>query len=161
MTVKKFVGMEISKTNNMLKRNWEKSDFKKNADEVTGKNGWIIGFLYENRDRDIYQKDIEETFSIRRSTVSGIIQLMEKKGFINRESVPHDARLKKLSLTPKAMEMHCLMLQNLEKTEEKLKRGISDEELNVFFKVLEKIRNNTEIGDDTNDKTACQKYKGI
>lgn len=144
----KYIGVELSRTNNMLKRNWAKSEFKKNVDKVTGKNGWILSFLYENRDKDIFQKDIEQKFSIRRSTVSGIIRLMEKKGFITRESVAHDARLKKLKITPKAEEMHQLMLQNLAATEENLKRGISEEELHIFFGVLEKIRKNTETGDD-------------
>lgn len=144
----KYIGVELSRTNNMLKRNWAKSEFKKNVDKVTGKNGWILSFLYENRDKDIFQKDIEQKFSIRRSTVSGIISLMEKKGFITRESVAHDARLKKLKITPKAEEMHQLMLQNLAATEESLKRGISEEELHIFFGVLEKIRKNTETGDD-------------
>lgn len=35
--------------------------------------------LFETMVRDIYQKDIEKEFKIRRSTASGILQLMEKK----------------------------------------------------------------------------------
>lgn len=161
MSNKKYIGMEISKTNNMLRRSFERSDYKKAADEATGKNGWIIGFLYRNQDRNIYQKDIEKNFSMRRSTVSEIIKLMEKKGFITRESVPHDARLKKLRLTPKAEEIHKFMTESLEQNEKLLRDGISEEELNIFFNVLKKIRNNIEIGDDENDKTACEKHKGV
>ena len=35
--------------------------------------------LFETMERDLYQRDIEEEFRIRRSTASGILQLMEKK----------------------------------------------------------------------------------
>ena len=140
----KYIGVEISKSRNMLKRNCKKSDVDRREDDVTGKNGWIIGFLAENQDREIFQKDIEQYFSIRRSTVSGIIQLMEKKGCIIRESVDYDARLKKLVLTDRAKELHANRMKDLEDNELKLKHNISQEELATFFSVLEKIRSNIE-----------------
>ena len=92
----------------------------------------------------MFQRDIEEKFSIRRSTVSSMIKLMEKKGLVVRESVAYDARLKKLTLTPKALEMHNQMLLNLDEDEKKLKQNLSDEELDNLFKTLEKIRKNAE-----------------
>ena len=45
--------------------------------------------------RIFFQKDIEQRFAVGRSTVTNLIQLMEKKGFVKRESVKQDARLKK------------------------------------------------------------------
>ncbi len=144
MDMPRFVGVEISKTNNILKRKCRDTELSREIDEITGKSGWIIGFLAENDDKDIFQKDIEEKFSVRRSTVSSMLKLMEKKGLVTRESVNFDARLKKLVLTPKAREMHCRMLEKLNMTEQKLKRGISEEKLEIFFEVLEKIRKNAE-----------------
>ena len=76
----RYIGLEISKINNMLRRKCKRENlFAQSEDEVTRKNGWIIGYLADNRDKDIFQKDIENKFSIRRSTVSGILQLMEKR----------------------------------------------------------------------------------
>ena len=58
----------------------QQPSLEEHEDEITRKNGWIIGdYLASNRDKDIFQKDIEYNFSIRRSTVSGILQLMEKR----------------------------------------------------------------------------------
>ena len=125
MDMPKFIGVEISKTNNMLKRKCRDTELSREIEESTGKSGWIIGFLAENDDKDIFQKDIEEKFSVRRSTVSSMLKLMEKKGLVTRESVNFDARLKKLVLTQKAREMHCRMLEQLNMTEKKLKQGIS------------------------------------
>lgn len=45
--------------------------------------------------REIYQKDVEAEFHIRKSTATGMMQLLEKNGFIRRESVKRDARLKR------------------------------------------------------------------
>ncbi len=138
----RFIGMEINKTNNLIKRDMLRSDFKKELDDATGKNGWIIGYIANNSDRDVFQRDIEDDFMIRRSTVSNMIQLMEKKGYIRREPVSYDARLKKLTLTPKAQEVHQNMVRQIEDNDRKMRQGISNEDLKTFFEVLKKIRQN-------------------
>ena len=73
------------------------------GDSLTVMQKHILKFiLLETLHREIYQKDIEEEFQIRKSTVTGILQLMEKNGFIYRESVEKDARLKRIVPTKKA-----------------------------------------------------------
>ena len=52
--------------------------------ELTIMHAWILGFLYNNPDRAVYQRDIEREFRINRATVSGMISLMEQKGLIRR-----------------------------------------------------------------------------
>ena len=37
-------------------------------------------YLFINMDKEIYQKDIEKNFVVRRSTASGILDTMEKNG---------------------------------------------------------------------------------
>ena len=105
MNREKYLGVEISKVSNLLKRDFGTNSVRQRIEEATGKNGWIIGYLAEHKDEDVFQKDIETTFSIRRSTVSNMLGLMEKKGLIRRQSVRSDARLKKLTLTDKALDM--------------------------------------------------------
>ena len=144
---KRYIGLELSKTNNVICRNLINADFKKEMDDLPGKNGWIIAYIASHKDKEVFQRDIEEEFSIRRSTVSSIVQLMEKKGFVTRESVDHDARLKKLVLTPKALEIYAHMVEQYKISEEIMRRGISFDELEVFFGVLEKIRNNALQGE--------------
>ena len=62
--------------------------------------------IYWSGDRDVFQKDVEEAFHITRSSVTSAVQLMEKKGYITRRSVPCDARLKKLALTDRGIAAH-------------------------------------------------------
>ena len=40
--------------------------------------------LFQSLQRDIYQKDVEKEFQIRRSTATGTLQILEKNGFITR-----------------------------------------------------------------------------
>ena len=129
------IGFEIRKLDHMLERNIQAHVRAAGIDEVTLMHGWIIRYLYMNRERDVFQRDIEQYFSIGRSTVTNIIQLMEKKGFILRESVEHDARLKKVVLTKKGIRNHEMIENLIEKLDASLVEGITDEELAVFYSV--------------------------
>ena len=142
---KEFLGVEIGKTNNLIRRDLIR---KKNCcdEQASDKNSLIIGFIADKGSTPVFQRDIEEAFMLRRSTVSNMIKLMEKKGYITRESVSYDARLKKLVLTEKAKELNRQILDLLKENEQRIKKNISDEELSTFIRVLRKIQRN--LGDD-------------
>ncbi|MBU3804691.1 MAG: MarR family winged helix-turn-helix transcriptional regulator [Candidatus Cellulosilyticum pullistercoris] len=100
----------------------------------------IIGFLYkESFKRDIFQKDIEEAFGIRRSSVTNVVQLMDKNGYIERVSVAEDARLKKIVLTDKGLEVQKIVGKVLEEAENSLRGVYSEEELSQLFYLLDKL----------------------
>ena len=107
-------------------------------------HGWAINYFYENRDRDIFQKDFEEKFLIRRSTASNMLKLMEKDGYIKRVSVENDARLKKIVLTDKAIKTHTAICRDIAAREKRLRKGLTDEELEAFFRIVEKLKKNME-----------------
>ena len=90
------------KINILAKRIHRRIDKEASQYGITGVQGRILGFINHNsKNRDIFQKDIEEELDIRRSSVTSVLQLMEKNGFIERVSVSEDARLKKLIITEK------------------------------------------------------------
>ena len=144
-----LLGVEIGKTNNLIRRDLIR---KKNScdGQASDKNSLIIGFIAAKGSTPVFQKDIEEAFMLRRSTVSNMITLMEKKGYITRESVSYDARLKRLVLTEKAKELNRKTLDLLKENEQRIKKNISDEELSTFVSVLRKIQRN--LGDDPENK---------
>ena len=58
-----------------------------NDDGLTTMQKHVLKFLLlETLHKVVYQKDIEEEFQIRKSTATGMLQLLEKNGFIVRES---------------------------------------------------------------------------
>ncbi len=139
-------GMEIKRISNMIKRLLDEKGHRQYVESVTGTNGFIIGYLEhcETQGREIFQKDLEEHFCIRRSTVSAILKRMEEKGLVFRRSVSQDARLKKLVLTERSHEIHRLMMEDGIMVEKRIKQGITPEEEKVFFRVLDKIKANLE-----------------
>ncbi|MDD3141313.1 MAG: MarR family transcriptional regulator [Lachnospiraceae bacterium] len=144
MNQERSVSFEFKIISNLIKRQLDNSASIQYLDSLTGTNGWIIGFLAENDNKDIFQRDLEEQFSIRRSTASSIVKLMEQKGFITRVPVAYDARLKKIVLTKKAYEIHETIFKDMANLEQQLISGLTTEELYAFFKVVDKIKSNIE-----------------
>ena len=67
---------------------------------------------------------------------------MEKNQLICRESVSYDARLKKLTLTEKAIAFHQEFIKEIQKVEKQLTRGLTEQEIDTFFILIEKIKQN-------------------
>ena len=136
------VGFKVCRLSKLIKRELDSHAPPEISGNTTAINRWVISYLYNNRDNDIFQKDIENLFSIRRSTASNMLQLMEQKGLISRVSVEGDARLKKLVLTPRAEEIYLRAQSVKEEIDERLIADVSKEELDVCVRVLEKMSRN-------------------
>lgn len=136
----KNIGFELKTINNLLKRKIE-NEISAN-EEMTRNHGYILCFLYQQKEKDIFQKDIEIEFSIRRSTATEILNLMEKNGLIKRMNYKRDARLKKILLTEKGLQMHQQTYNKIQIFEQKLKNNLTKEEIEKFFSILDKIKNN-------------------
>lgn len=136
------IGRELRSLHNLIFRYFERCSHKKEIDTVTGTNCWIIGYLSDHDDRDIFQKDLEEHFTITRSTASRVLRLMEQKGLIERQQVARDARLKKLVLTQKARQLSEMMKEDRQDMERRLLSGFSAEEVAALHAYLLRMKAN-------------------
>lgn len=143
MVVERNIGFSVRTLNNLIKRDVEKSPVYR-MERASGLHGWAIGYFYDHNHENVFQRDFEEHFSIRRSTASNMLRLMEENGLIERVRVEDDARLKRIVLTERAVQLHKMILEDIEKREQRLRNGISREELDSFFCVLDKIKANLE-----------------
>ncbi|WP_141502822.1 MarR family winged helix-turn-helix transcriptional regulator [Paenibacillus luteus] len=138
------IALELRTLRNMLHRQIDGFINQTYGDQLTGMHGWVLKYFVDNQDKEIFQRDFENKFTIRRSTASKILQLMEKNNLIIRQSVPYDARLKQIILTPTALEYYEAIVGKYAQIERELKKGLSQEELDTFFTVLDKIKSNLE-----------------
>ncbi len=144
------VGIQLRNVNNIIKRYITNQPTSQLMNKLTGTNTWLLAYVAEQADKgkDVFQKDIEETFCITRSCVSKVISLMEQKGFIRREAVESDARLKKLVLTEEAAKYAKKMKEDADMMERKLIEGFSEQEVELLCQYLERISQNIENADD-------------
>ncbi|WP_300767182.1 MarR family transcriptional regulator [uncultured Bifidobacterium sp.] len=124
---KRSIGIDISSLNRRIRR-YLSATMPDNARIATGGNAHIIMFLARHRAETIVQRDIERRFCITRSTASRVLALMERKGLIVRESVPGDARMKRILLTDSADAIVEGLVANAMRMEEELFVGFTPEE---------------------------------
>ncbi|WP_041140066.1 MarR family winged helix-turn-helix transcriptional regulator [Beduini massiliensis] len=131
------IGKEVGNLSNHIKRTVD-AKITAISSDLTGFQSRILHFI-AFCGRDVYQRDIEEEFEIRRSSVTSVLQTMERNGLIERVSVEQDARLKKIILTTKAKELIRRIGEVIEEFEASLMEDLSIEEITVFMQVINKM----------------------
>lgn len=152
------IGYKIRLLHNQLHKNME-ARREENRDDLTGMQRWTMGFLKDHSSQDVYQRDIEEAFAVSRATVSNMLSVMERKGLIERVSVEHDARLKKLVLTEKAVNMLERAEQDICAMEARLTDGLEPEEVARLLGYLDRMLLNLGVGPDGHPKCCGREKK--
>ena len=65
MEKNEMLSFKIKTLSNLIKRSADNSSVKQYADNLTGAHCWFIGYMMDNSDKTIYQKDIEKHFNIK------------------------------------------------------------------------------------------------
>ena len=116
-------------------------EIKKNK-VITPTQMYIISYILKSPEGEVEQKDLEKVLNLRRATVSGVLHTMEKNDLIVRITNELDTRKKKIRLNSKAEEIFCENRKNFERLEKIVRRDIEEEDLEVFFRVVEKMKQN-------------------
>lgn len=139
---KEHIGFEIKLASKLITRAMGNMEAMECANEMTGTHAWILRYLYENRDKEMFQRDIEKQMNIRRSSATGLLKLMEKNGLIYREPVDYDARLKRIVMTEKAVALHNSIDRDIENMEKRISKGLSEEEEKMLLSLLRRVQKN-------------------
>ena len=147
---KREIGHELRVIQRMIHRRVEKHRAA-HGDTLTFVQTRTLHFLQKHTLEEVYQKDLEKELNIRRSTATEILNVLERDGYIERLSVERDKRLKKLVVTQKARDLSERMCKDIEQMEKTLSKDISEEDLVVFYRVMDQMKKNLKEGDDVND----------
>lgn len=101
----------------------------------------MLGYLYfqSRHGQSVFQKELESEFKIRKSSVTSVIQILEKKGLVERVGVPGDARQKELILTEQGISVQETVLQRLDTLESWVNESLCPEEQVTFLNCIRKI----------------------
>lgn len=82
-------GALLNQTSRLIRRALDARINAEVSSELSGVRGMVLGDIVraERQGRDVYQRDIEQWFNIRRSSVTAMLQGMEQDGFITRSAV--------------------------------------------------------------------------
>jgi DNA-binding MarR family transcriptional regulator len=123
----------ISKVCQKLIINLQKA-FSKSGVEVTPIQVMLLFFLQKNDGSSLTQ--ISQGLMLENPTITGLIDRLEKSGYVKRSDHPNDRRVYLVNITEKGNRVAKKALPIIKKLNEQIKEGYSKEEIENFKKVL-------------------------
>lgn len=113
-------------------------------DKLGGPQGTTVYYLWENRHREIFIKDIEKKLGISKSVTSNLIKRMTKNDFVKVIPSKTDKRYKQVVLAEKGLEKSKMLEKFHENLNKKLLKEITIEEFEFACQVFKKIQKSLE-----------------
>lgn len=99
----------------------------------------VIKFLCVSESRAARVVDLEKYYSMTHPTTLGLVEQLEKKGFVKRVDNPYDARGKLVALTAKADSMRDELIELGDAVDEKLMQRLTVDETAQLVRLLNKL----------------------
>lgn len=116
--------------------------------DLTAPQGMLIGLLESKGNMKISQ--LSERLGLSNSTVSGMVDRLEKRGIVARKRSDSDRRIVYVELTPEFEENAHTFMKSMEKKLASVMGRATDEDLNKALeglKIIENLLNKTEAGE--------------
>lgn len=98
------------------------------------------GILFLLRDKDARSMtELSKALAVENPTLTGLIDRLERSGFVTRVPNPDDRRSFKICITPEGMEECAKAGPIINRMNDEVKSGFSREEIEVFKRVLNSI----------------------
>jgi len=143
------IGLEITRTGRALSRSFN--------DALSAAGGslpqWLVLITLKQGDHRM-QRDIASAIGIEGATLTHHLHRMEADGFIRRQRGAGDRRSQLVELTPQGEELFTRLLRTVIEFDERLRRGISDRDLAVLRRLLDRLRTNAAAPPTTTGRAA-------
>jgi MarR family transcriptional regulator for hemolysin len=119
---------------------------------ITYRQCQVLGWLaFEG---DLSQTDLAERMRIEPPTLVGILDRMEREGWISREGCPDDRRRKIVRPQPKAEPVWDQIVSCAQRVRSRATRGLSKEQVEILKQLLGVVRSNLQPSDANGEELA-------
>lgn len=141
MSKEKSILFSIKDLQNEIRKNLFKEESRnKSSHHLTGTQHRIMRYLLDHKNEEVYQNVLEKELNLTRSTISGVLQTMEKHQIIERTKSKLDTRTKVISLSNKSEERYLEGKNKLVKLEKKARKNLTQSEVKEFLEIINKIK---------------------
>lgn len=102
----------------------------------------IMFYLLKHKDENICQKDLERETHLKKASITGTLDSLQDKGIIIRKQSEDDKRKNFIMLSQKALNARDKIQTKMLNIEERIKVGVTQEELDTFYRVMDKVKDN-------------------
>jgi DNA-binding MarR family transcriptional regulator len=115
-------------------RNYLKDELANRGVKITIAQSGILALLKQNSGRTM--TELSQILSIDNSTITGLIDRLEKAGFVKRNSHPQDRRASQIMITPEGIDEVTRSVAVIRRVNEEIKAGFTPHEVEAFKNVL-------------------------
>jgi len=112
------------------------------SEEITLRQWEVLCWL--SIEERMTQSELAERLGVEAPTLAGILDRMERDGWVERYACPHDRRKKRLQATSKADAIWNRTVECAYRVRARATQGISPDEINQLKSLCDKIRQNLE-----------------
>lgn len=102
----------------------------------------IINYILLHENENVCQKDLELETNLKKASITGCLDSLAERDLIKRVQADDDKRKNYIRLTDKAITYKNEFYQREVDLNNWIEENINKEDLDTFFKVIKKIRNN-------------------
>lgn len=130
----KFICFKLNKVRRRIHRYYEG---KLAPFNITPVQFYVLSALWDKE--EIKFKELAGILDMDGATLTGILDRMEKRGFIERKKDPVDRRSVLVSLTHKSKEIRPQMIDIAQDLDQEFRDKVSDEEFSQLLKILDQL----------------------
>lgn len=130
----KYLCFKLSKVMRKVQRYYENN---LSSFGVTPVQFYVLSALWEND--GVKFKDLARSLNMDGSTLTGILDRMERLDYVERRDDPEDRRSLLIFLKEKAKERRSEIVSLAERLNQEIKEKFSEEEFNTFVKILDQL----------------------
>ena len=136
----KTIGPWIGKTSKMMHM-YISNVFLKNNIQVT-KEQWVVLKILHEDNNGLIQNDLACITGRNKASLTRLINVMEKNNLVARIPSKEDSRKNLIYITKNGGKLFLKMKPLMLKSIKTAQKGITEEEMKIFFKIMTKIQNN-------------------
>ena len=127
-----------------LGRQYMDQNLRRAGYDVTPVQSRMLVYLSCRGGQEVNQRDLERELRLKPSTINGIVNRLEEKGYILRRTSPEDGRCRLVSLTASGQEKVDTFRATIEETGKRFSGCLSAEEEETLRELLVRIIENLE-----------------
>lgn len=119
---------------------------KDNPTDLTTMQAIVLQYIMvESKKRDVFNRDIENFFVVKSSSVTSMIHVLERGGYVRKEDIAEDGRMKRLVLTEKSRQIEEWLCGTVNEYIYNTFEGFSEEEKDELQVLLNKMLANLSV----------------
>ena len=138
--MKRYLARDISRLSGLLLKKVTK--FSNPMDYINMTQLGIMHYLLDNEGRNICQKDIEIQMQLKKASITGALDALERKHAIKRIVDPDDKRKNIIVIDEQAIKYREKLSTYLKNVEKEIIKDIDEKDLDIFFEVMGKMIEN-------------------